>query len=125
MCIRDRFYTLEAMGQLDRLHQKIFDAVNVENVNLGAPALLNKWLEKQGVDPKKYEEMQKSFSVDNKIKRARGMTQSYKIAATPTLVVNGRFLLEQAGSSDRMFENAERLIAEARQAARPAAAAKK
>ncbi|MBP8119862.1 MAG: thiol:disulfide interchange protein DsbA/DsbL [Burkholderiales bacterium] len=119
------FYTLEAMGQLDRLHQKIFDAVNVENVNLGAPALLNKWLEKQGVDPKKYEEMQKSFSVDNKIKRARGMTQSYKIAATPTLVVNGRFLLEQAGSSDRMFENAERLIAEARQAARPAAAAKK
>ena len=119
------FYTLEAMGQLDRLHQKIFDAVNVENVNLGAPALLNKWLEKQGVDPKKYEERQKSFSVDNKIKRARGMTQSYKIAATPTLVVNGRFLLEQAGSSDRMFENAERLIAEARQAARPAAAAKK
>ena len=87
--------------------------------------LLNKWLEKQGVDPKKYEEMQKSFSVDNKIKRARGMTQSYKIAATPTLVVNGRFLLEQAGSSERMFENAERLIAEARQAARPAAAAKK
>ncbi|MBL8522958.1 MAG: thiol:disulfide interchange protein DsbA/DsbL [Betaproteobacteria bacterium] len=118
------FYTLEAMGLVEKLHQKIFDAVNVENVNLGAPALLNKWLEKQGVDPKKYEEVQKSFSVDNKIKRARNMAQDYKIAATPTLVVNGRFLLEQAGSSERMFENTDRLIAEARAAMKPAVAAK-
>jgi thiol:disulfide interchange protein DsbA len=124
------FYTLEAMGLQEKLHQKIFDAVNVENVNLGAPALLNKWLEKQGVDPKKYEEMQKSFSVQNKINRARNMSQDYKIAATPTLVVNGRYLLEQAGSSERMFENADRLIGEARAAikqpapvaAKPAAA---
>jgi len=118
------FYTLEAMGLQEKLHQKIFDAVNVENVNLGAPALLNKWLEKQGVDPKKYEEMQKSFSVQNKINRARNMAQDYKIAATPTLVVNGRFLLEQAGSAERMFENTDRLIAEARAAMKPAVAAK-
>jgi protein dithiol oxidoreductase (disulfide-forming) len=118
------FYTLEAMGLQEKLHQKIFDAVNVENVNLGAPALLNKWLEKQGVDPKKYEEMQKSFSVQNKINRARNMSQDYKIAATPTLVVNGRFLLEQSGSSERMFENADRLIGEARAAMKPAVAAK-
>lgn len=122
------FYTLEAMGLQEKLQQKIFDAVNVENVLLGNAATLNKWLEKQGVDPKKYEEMQKSFSVQNKINRARRMTTDYKITATPMMVVNGRYLLEQgSGGAENMFANIDLLVAQARQAAKagsaPAAAA--
>lgn len=120
------FYTLEAMGLQEKLHQKIFDAANVENVILGNPATLNKWLEKQGVDPKKYEEMQKSFSVQNKINRARNLTATYKINATPMLVVDGRYLLEQTGSTERMLANADQLIEQTRAkmkaAATPAAA---
>lgn len=124
------FYTLEAMGLQEKLHQKIFDAANVENVILGNPATLNKWLEKQGVDPKKYEEMQKSFSVQNKINRARNLTATYKINATPMLVVDGRYLLEQTGSTERMLANADQLIEQTRAklkaasapAAKPAAA---
>jgi thiol:disulfide interchange protein DsbA len=108
------FYTLEAMGLQEKLHQKIFDAANVENVILGNPATLNKWLEKQGVDPKKYEEMQKSFSVQNKINRARNLTTAYKINATPMLVVDGRYLLEQTGSTERMLANADQLIEQTR-----------
>mgnify|MGYP003594517200 CR=1 FL=1 len=125
------FYTLEAMGLQEKLHQKIFDAANVENVILGNPATLNKWLEKQGVDPKKYEDMQKSFSVQNKINRARNLTATYKINATPMLVVDGRYLLEQTGSTERMLANADQLIEQTRAkmkaatapaAAKPAAA---
>ena len=123
------FYTLEAMGLQEKLHQKIFDAANVENVMLGSPATLNKWLEKQGVDPKKYEEMQKSFSVQNKINRARNLTTAYKINATPMLVVDGRYLLEQTGSTERMLANADQLIEQTRAkmkaAASPAAPAAK
>jgi protein dithiol oxidoreductase (disulfide-forming) len=126
------FYTLEAMGLQEKLHQKIFDAANVENVILGNPATLNTWLQKQGVDPKKYEEVQKSFSVQNKIARARKMTTDYAIQSTPTLIVNGRFAVQQNGGADRMFANVDQLIAEARAAnkasapvAAPAAATKK
>src|SRR5260221_11782897 len=57
------FYTLEAMGQLDRLHAKIFDAIHVDFLILANPPVLNKWLEKNGVDSRKFEEVQKSFSV--------------------------------------------------------------
>ena len=117
------FYTLEAMGLLEKLHQKIFDAANLENVMLGNPATLNKWLEKQGVDPKKYEEMLRSFSVQNKINRARKMSTDYKIQATPTLVVNGRYLVEQVAGAERLFSNIEQLIADARAANKPVAAA--
>ncbi|MEP7156290.1 MAG: thiol:disulfide interchange protein DsbA/DsbL [Betaproteobacteria bacterium] len=114
------FYTLEAMGLQEKLHQKIFDAANLENVMLGNPAVLNKWLEKQGVDPKRYEELQRSFSVQTKIARARKMSGDYKIPSTPTMTVNGRFLLE--GGSERLFSNIDRLVEEARGPAKPVAA---
>ena len=117
------YYSLEALGQLDRLHPKIFEAAHLENVVLGNPALLNKWLEKNGVDPKKYEEVQKSFSVVTKVNRARKMVDDYKIHATPTIVVNGRYALEQgSGGAQAMFANVDQLIGQARATLKPAPA---
>ena len=108
------FYTLETMGQLDRLHAKIFDAFHVEYLILANPAVLNKWLEKNGVDPRKFEEVQKSFSVDTRIKRARKMAVDYKISSVPTMVVNGRFQVVQLPEGpERLFRTLDRLINEA------------
>ena len=109
------YYSLEAMGQVDRLHAKIFDAIHLQKAVLGNPAALNKWLEKNGVDTKKYEEVQKSFSVVTKVNRARKMVVDYKIDATPTVVVNGRFSIEQGSAGpEAMFANVDQLIAQAR-----------
>jgi thiol:disulfide interchange protein DsbA len=108
------YFTLEAMGQLDRLHGKIFDAFHVEHLILANPSILNKWLEKNGVDPRKFEEMQKSFSVDTNIKRVRKMNVDYKISSVPTMVVNGRFQLSPVAGPDRMFASIDQLIVEAR-----------
>ncbi len=111
------YYSLEALGQIDRLHPKIFEAAHLEKVTLGNPSVLNKWLEKNGVDPKKYEEVQKSFSVVTKVNRARKMVEQYKIQATPTMVVNGRYTVEQGnGGAQSMFANIDQLIVEARTA---------
>ena len=108
------FYTLEAMGLVEKLQQKIFDAVNVENVILGNPATLNKWLEKQGVDSKIYENVQKSFSVQNKIIRAYKQAAEYKVSSTPTIVVNGRFAVQQQGTEENFFATIDKLVREAR-----------
>ena len=124
------YYAIEALGQIDRLHGKIFIAANLEKVALGNPAVLNTWLEKNGVDPKKYEEVQKSFSVVTKVARARKMVEQYAIHATPTVVVNGRFAIEQGrAGAEVMFERIDQLVAQARVAIKaplmvaPAAAA--
>jgi thiol:disulfide interchange protein DsbA len=117
------YYSLEALGQIDRLHSKIFDAIHLEKVVLGNPAILNKWLEKNGVDPKKYEEAQKSFSVVTKVNRARKMVADYKIHATPMIVVNGRYALEQGSAgAQAMFANVDRLIGQARTTLKSASA---
>ena len=118
------YYSLEALGQIDRLHAKIFDAAHLEKVVLGNPAILNKWLEKNGVDPKKYEEVQKSFSVVTKANRARKMVEDYKIHATPTIVVNGRYAIEQGNrGAPAMFANVDQLVGQARATLKSAAVA--
>ena len=117
------YYSLEALGQLERLHAKIFNAAHLEKVVLGNPAALNKWLEKNGVDPKKYEEVQKSFSVVTKVNRARKMVSDYKIEATPMIVVNGRFAVEQGnGGAEAMFASVDQLIAQTRATVKTSAA---
>jgi thiol:disulfide interchange protein DsbA len=108
------FYTLQAMGQIERLHNKILIAINNDNVNLAVPALLNKWLAANGVNPAKYEEVQKSFSVQTNITRGRKMTTDYKVDSTPMIVVNGRASVSANGGPQRMFAMVDQLVNEAR-----------
>jgi protein dithiol oxidoreductase (disulfide-forming) len=81
------YYTLEALGQIDRLHPMIFNAIHEERIILGNTQILLKWLEKNGVDPRKYEEVAKSFSVSSKVNRARGLIDRFKIEVVPTITV--------------------------------------
>ena len=119
------YYSLEAMGQINRLHAKIFDALHVQKVVLGNPAVLNSWLEKNGVDPKKYDEIKKSFSVATKVNRARQMVGQYKLHVTPTMVVNGRFAVEPGNSSTAiMFAKIDQLVVQARATLKTAAPSK-
>ncbi len=122
------FYTLEAMGLQEKLRQKIFDAANVENVILGNPATLNTWLEKQGVDLKKYADVQKSFSIQNKITRAKKMSIDYMIRSVPMMVVNGQYAAEVPGGTsgqDQLFANVDQLIVGARAVDKTVAASAK
>mgnify|MGYP003595518646 CR=1 FL=1 len=114
------FYALEAMGQVERLHQKIFDAANLENVMLGHQPTLLKWLEKNGVKPADYEAMLKSFSVDNKVKRAQRMNQDYRAASTPYFVVDGRHAL--SGIGPETFSVMDQLVEQTRQKLKASAA---
>jgi len=117
------FYTLEAMGQLDRLTIKIFEALHNDRVMLGHKPTLLKWLDKQGVNPAQFESVEKSFSVNSKVMRGRNVMSQYKVTATPAIVVNGRFQVTQVGGASNMFATVDRLIAEARAANSAQAAA--
>jgi thiol:disulfide interchange protein DsbA len=123
------YYTLEAMGLLDQYHQKVFDTIHKENVNLQNKRLREEWLKKNGIDVAKYNETEKSFSVAAKLQRARQMTQSYKVDGVPRVIVNGKYYTsaEQAGGHQRVFPVVDQLVELARRdssatASAPAAA---
>jgi len=86
------YYTLEEMGLLDRLHDKVYYAIHQQQLNLLDRATLLKWVGEQGIDTKKFEATFDSFSVNNKVQRAAQMTRTYRIPGTPYLVVGGRYL---------------------------------
>lgn len=105
------FYTFEALGLLDKLHRPFFDAIHRDRLRSDNAQALNAWLEKQGVDPKKFEATLKSFGVQSKTKRAIRLTAAYKIDGTPAMAVHGRYVVP---SSEAILENVNRLVAAVR-----------
>ena len=110
------FYTVQAMGLLPQLHEKIFDAIHKDGVNLQNHKILEQWLAKNGVDPKKYDAVEKSFTVQSDMQRAKQMTINYKVDSVPRLVVNGKYYTsgELAGSPERIFTVVDEMIAKVR-----------
>jgi thiol:disulfide interchange protein DsbA len=102
------FYTFEALGLLDKLHKPLFDAIHLNRLQTDRWPEFSAWLEKQGVDAKKFETTIKSFGVQSKTKRAVQLTSGYKIDGTPAMAVHGRYTV---GSSDQMLDNVSQLVA--------------
>jgi thiol:disulfide interchange protein DsbA len=105
------FYAFEAMGLLDKLHRPLFEAIHVNRLRTDNAASLNGWLEKQGLDPKKVNEVARSFGVQSKVKRAIRLTSDYKIEGTPAMAVHGRYTVP---ASEAMFDTVNQLVAAVR-----------
>ena len=105
------YYAFEALGLVDKLHRPLFDAIHRDRLRTDNPQVLNAWLEKQGVDTKKFDATLKSFGVQSKLKRAMRLTASYQIDGTPAMAVHGRYTV---GASDGMLDTVNQLVAAVR-----------
>ena len=86
-------YALESIGQLDKLHDALYRAWNVDNIELFDEASIGDFVAKHGVDRAKFSAAYNSFSMQSKVERARQMIRSYGINGTPTLVVDGKYVI--------------------------------
>lgn len=86
------YYTLEAMGKLDTVHRAVFDAIHVGRVRLDKEEAIVDFVEKQGVDRKKFLEVYNSFSVQSKVARVAQMQSHYNIESVPTIAIDGRYI---------------------------------
>ncbi|MGH8669477.1 MAG: thiol:disulfide interchange protein DsbA/DsbL [Burkholderiales bacterium] len=87
------FYAMEAMGVLDKLHRPLFDAIHKDRLRTDNQQAFSEWLTRQGVDANKFVDTVRSFGVRSKARRAAQLTIAYKIDATPTMAVHGRYTL--------------------------------
>lgn len=111
------YYTLEAIGEGERLHKPLFDAVHQDTrLKIANEAALTEWLGKQGVDTKKFAAAYRSFSVEGKVKRAGQLTQAYKIEGVPAMAVNGKYVVitDNIKSFEQMLAVADYLIDQTR-----------
>ena len=91
------YYTVEAMGLVDKLHHELFVAIHDQHAIdprflARDPGPLFDWVAARGVDRKKFEDTYNSFGVGNRTQRAVQLTRDYEVPYTPVLVVDGRYL---------------------------------
>ena len=88
------FYALESMGQQQQLHDALYRAWNEENLALTDADNIADFVAKHGVDRAKFSAAYNSFAMQSKVTRAKQMIRSYGINGTPTLVVDGKYVIE-------------------------------
>jgi len=111
------YYALEAIGEGQRLHKPLFDAVHTgSRLKVANEAALTEWLGKQGVDAKKFAAAYRSFSVEGKVKRAKQLTQAYKLEGVPAMAVNGNYVVitDNIKSFEQMLAVSDYLIDQSR-----------
>lgn len=99
------YYTAEALGKLEEMHQAFFNEIHVERNMLETEDKLAQFFARYGVDEETFRKTLNSFSVHTKVQRANDLIGRYRVLATPNIVVNGKYLTDgsMAGSYDRWF----------------------
>ncbi len=87
------FYVLESMGQIRQLDDAIYRAIHVDNVSMYDLSSIGDFVAKRGVDRVKFSAAYNSFAIQSKVTRAKQMIRSYGINGTPTLVVDGKYVI--------------------------------
>ena len=86
------YYTLEAMGEAERLHSMVYRSYHIEDLSMSQDKVIAEWAEKHGLDREKFMTIYRSDETRQKVERARKMTMDYDIRGTPSIVVDGRYL---------------------------------
>ena len=109
------FFTLEALGLLEQYHGQVFRAMHVDRLRLNTDALVLDFVEKQGIDRKKFSSAYRSFGVDARIRQANAMMDGYHVDSWPMLAVDGRFITSpaQANGGAKAAKNEAQLHAQA------------
>ena len=86
-------YALEALGQRKKLEVDLYKAWNVNNQDLRTADNATDFVVQHGVDRKQFSEAYNAFSTESKVMRSKQMVQSYGIRGTPTVIVDGKYLI--------------------------------
>lgn len=106
------YYTAEALGRIDEMHEGFFKAVNVDRNPLNTEDKLIEFFGNYGVSKQEFLEAFNSFAVQTKLRRADSLVRRYRITGVPAMVVNGKYVTgaDMAGGIPQLFEVVEFLV---------------
>jgi thiol:disulfide interchange protein DsbA len=90
------YYTLEALGAVERLHRAVYDDYHARRFDLDGSDSIADWAARHGVDRATWLAAYESPEVERKVELARELTARYAVQGTPSLVVDGRYLTSSA-----------------------------
>lgn len=112
------YYAMETLGVLDKLHNKLFDAIHKQKtLNPTDEAAAINWVTKEGgLDKKKVQGAFNSFSSNTNLNRAAQTFRSSGATGVPALIIDGKYVTSSsmAGGNIQVLKVADALIAKAR-----------
>lgn len=114
------FYAAQTLGVQEKTHEALYQAIHAEGKLKGERGRdsvqdIANFYAGYGVDPKKFADTMASFGVAAQTNRAKQFAMRSKISGTPSLVVNGKYLVKGTSYQD-MLRIADHLIARERAA---------
>ena len=107
------FYTADALNIQSRVHLKIFESIHDYAIDMRRPQYVRRlFVREGGVDEDEFMRTYESFGVMTRVRQADAQTRMYRILGTPSMVVNGRYLVEvsKAGGLHGMLLVVNQLI---------------
>jgi len=91
------FYMSQALGITDQTHAKVFDALVPQRRAIRSEQQAVNLFVEFGVDRIEAEKAFNSFAVRTRTNQAQKLTRDYKPTSTPSMVVNGKYLVSLVG----------------------------
>lgn len=106
------YYASELLGINDESHGATFNEIHINRNRLSSDEDFAEFFTRFGVSEEEYLKMANSFAVNVKVNQARKITEMSQVQGTPSLVVNGKYLVtgRTAGGNEKMFDVAVWLI---------------
>ncbi len=86
------YLTLEALGRLGDMHEKVFNAVHKERIRLNQDAAIIDWVSKNGIDRTTFLNAWNSFGALARLRGLERVIASYKVDSVPTIIVDGKYM---------------------------------
>lgn len=105
------FYTLDAMGELDGVHNALFEALAGDRRPLNDAESLADFVADYGVDAEEFVSTYNSFGVRARVQQAQSKIRGARISGTPTMLVNGKYVTSasMAGGHENVIKVVEYL----------------
>jgi thiol:disulfide interchange protein DsbA len=85
------YYTLETLGKLPEMHEKVFTAIQKNKQPLLNPDQIADFMAANGIDRKQWTDTYNSFSVAARVNRAGQIWRAYNVDGTPMMGIDGKF----------------------------------
>ncbi len=89
------FFAADTLGVLDRIHMPMFAAIHEYGIDMSRREYVRRlFLRDGGVEEEEFLRVYDSFGVQSRVRQADAKGRMYRIMATPSVVVNGRYVTE-------------------------------
>lgn len=104
------FATLQEMGIEKEKRDAVYLSVITRGLNLADDTVLEDWLVKNNISVEQYKSVRQSEAVKERMNTMAVISQLYNINATPTFIVNKRYVMTQEGTFEEFAKKMVQLI---------------